>query len=88
MLLSDKQGEIAVYNMIQVYECLKKVHKGKVLLKEIKIGTGQYCKWKNKEHTPRKPAVERFCNRLGVDYDVFVSKKIKVDFKINISFEE
>ena len=88
MLLSDEQSKIAVYNITQVYECLKKLKKGKAFLKEVKVGTGMYCKWKNKKHNPRKPAIERICNRLGVDYDLFVSKKIKVNFKIDIKFEE
>lgn len=88
MILNDKQAEIAVYNLKQIVECLKKINKAKAFLKDIHVGTGAYSKWIRKKHNPRKPSIDKVCKKLNVEYDVFVSKKIKVKFNIETSFED
>lgn len=87
-MLNEEQTKIVKYNVEQIVNCLKICQLTKKFFKEIHMRPSLYREWLKGNIIPTKKTIVKICNKLNVDYDVFVSKKIKIDMKIKVLFEE
>ena len=86
-MLNEEQIEIVKYNIAQIVKCLKICQSTKKFFKEIHIRPAHYKLWLSGNIKPTKKTIMKICNKLNIDYDVFVQRKITINMKIKLLFE-
>lgn len=87
-LLNEEEKEIALHNIIEVIETLKIMNRAKKFLKEAGLGTSQYHYWRQGIVEPRITSIKKICKKLGIDTEVFIHKKLEIEVKFDIKFED
>lgn len=86
--LSLEEEKIALENIEEILKVFYKIRKKAQFVDET-IGHQKMCQYRNKHCHLTKIPVRKVCNKLNINEDDFIHKKIKVDlqFMINIGFE-
>lgn len=90
-MLKEEEINNVLYNIEQISKILKKFRiKRKVFKDELGIPLGRMNEWKKRTRNPNVKTAKKICDRFGIDYDIFVSKKlnVKMEYKIIIGIEE
>lgn len=89
-MFTEEEKEIVRHNILQLSEVLKKYGLKERVFHELGITRKAYFSMIIRRQNLGKIRTKRLCERFNIDYDTFISKKLKTKVKyiINVEFED